>query len=47
MKTLNEQKQNVLEKENHKIKESKNSSCCGSTCCGESTDKKKKNGEEN
>ena len=39
MKTSNEVKQNVKERERQITKEQKVSSCCGPKCCGGSNDK--------
>ncbi len=39
MKSPNEVKQNVKEKERQIAKEQKASSCCGPTCCGGSNHK--------
>ena len=39
MKTPNEVKQNIKEKERQIAKEQKVTSCCGPTCCGGSNDK--------
>ena len=40
MKTPNEVKQNVKEKDRQIAKEQKVSSCCGPTCCGGSNENK-------
>lgn len=40
MKTPNEVKQNVKEKNEQVAKEQKESSCCGPTCCGGSDNRK-------
>jgi len=40
MKTPNEVKQNVKEKDGQIAKEQKVSSCCGPTCCGGSNENK-------
>ncbi len=39
MKTPNEVKQNVKEKDGQNEKEQKVTNCCGPTCCGESGEK--------
>jgi hypothetical protein len=46
MKTPNEVKQTVKEKNEQVAKEHKVSSCCGPTCCGESNNKKEENRKE-